>query len=74
MARIDPPLYVNVPQFVHDDLDHLRTALAAEAANQTNLVGALIHAATVAQARSALGRYREDERAYREGQTTALPE
>jgi hypothetical protein len=65
MARSDPPLNVRIPQFVHDDLGRLKEAMVAEAANDTNLVAALVHAAKAAQTRQALGKYRRDEAAYR---------
>jgi hypothetical protein len=65
MARTDPPFTVNVPQFVHDELRTLIDALAAEGAGKTNLVAALIHAASVAGARRALRKYKADEVAFR---------
>ena len=65
MARSDPPLFVNVPQFVHDDLATLIDALAAEGAGKTNLVGALIHSASPAGAKRALRKYKVDDVAYR---------
>jgi hypothetical protein len=72
MARTDPPLNTYVPQFVHDDLGALIDALAAEGAGKTNLVAALVHAATVAKARTALRRYKVDEVAFRRQQRESV--
>jgi hypothetical protein len=68
MARTDPPLNVKVPQFVHDELENLIAALEADDAGETNLVAALIHAASVASARRALRKYKVDEKAFRRAQ------
>jgi hypothetical protein len=68
MARTDPVLFTNVPQFVHDELDSLIEDLKAEGGSKTSLVGALIHAATVASARAALRRYKADEVDFRREQ------
>jgi hypothetical protein len=73
MARTDPPIFVNVPQFVHDDLDVLIHELEAEDAGKTNLVGALIHQATIVSARRALKRYKVDEVAFRRESETTSP-
>ena len=74
MARTDPTLSVKVPQFVHDDLDNLVEALEDEDASETSLVGALIHAATVAAARTALRTYKKDVVAYRRARRSTAPD
>ena len=74
MARTDPPLYANVPQFVHDDLDALVQALEAEGCSKTSLVGALIHAARIAATRTALRNYKRDEVEFRRSLGNSDPE
>jgi hypothetical protein len=59
MARDDPKLHIRVPHFVHDDLDRLVARLGGEA-SETRLVAALIHAATLRTARSALRKYSDE--------------
>lgn len=56
MAQGDKPLQARVPKFVHDDLRRLLKDLGGEG-NKTRLIAALIHAADLETAQSALREY-----------------
>jgi hypothetical protein len=56
MAAGDKPIQARVPRFVHNDLNRLLKDLGGEG-NKTRLVAALIHAADLEYARSALRKF-----------------
>jgi hypothetical protein len=72
MARTDPRLQVNVPQFVHDDLARLQREVAEgwdlDTPSNPRVVGALIHTATAETLVEALRAYRRAETAFRSDQ------